>query len=55
MSNPSAEATTVTVDYLPATGPVVTRTYPVAAQSRSTIPVSWEPLGIAGRPAWGCG
>jgi hypothetical protein len=47
MSNPSAEATTVTVDYLPASGPVVTRTYPLAAQARSTIPVSWEPLGIA--------
>jgi hypothetical protein len=48
LSNPSATPTTVTVDYLPATGPKVTRTYPVAAQARQTILVTAEPLGIPG-------
>ena len=48
LSNPSATPTTVTVDYLPATGSMVTRTYPVAAQARQTILVTAEPLGIPG-------
>lgn len=48
LSNPQAEAATVTVDYLLAIGPVVTRSYTVPAQARLTVWVSGEPLGTHG-------
>jgi hypothetical protein len=47
MSNPSVQPATVVVDYLPARGSVVQRTYTVPAQARQTIFVTGEPLGLA--------
>jgi hypothetical protein len=46
LSNPSSQPASVTVDYLPATGPVVQLPYTVAGESRLTVYVTGEPLGL---------